>query len=116
MREISGSAFFEKAMILIVNLVKCFFVLFSQRIQMLEESGCEHLVEFLHQGAVLHGFTRNIQREILAVDHPLEETAPFWEKLLRLGLDQNLTAVEVHLTLTPCKAHAFHVLGGHIEQ
>src|SRR4051812_6219657 len=79
-------------------------------IEPLEHSLREHLIELLHQSRVLHGFARNVQREVLAIDHPTQEAKPFGEETFRLRLDEYAAAVEMHLHLAARESDKLVVL------
>ena len=116
MRTVRDNALFEKAAILTIELQVGVWILGGCFVQMLEEAAGEDLVELLHQGAILHGFTRDIQRKILAIYHPTQKTQPLRKQSLGLGLDKNLLAVEIDLGLHAPQAHALQIHLGNEEQ
>ena len=91
-------------------------VLLRLLIEEFEELAGQDLVQPLQERGVLHRLAGDVEREILAVDDPLEKAEPFGEEPLGFSLDEYLPAVQVHLGLHPPHAHRFEVPLRHEEQ
>ena len=64
----------------------------------------------------LHRLARDIQRQILAVDHPLDEAEVRRQEILRLLLDQHFARVELDLPLDPPLQQAALAGRGDVEE
>src|SRR3954470_11288705 len=99
MREIRDHALLQKTMIGAVELFIRGGVLLRLFLQKFEKAARQDFIELLHERSVLHRFTGDIEWQILAVHHALEETEPFREETFSFGLDEHFAAIEVHLRL-----------------
>ena len=94
MGEIEGGALLEEDAELRVEVLVGLGAILGLFLEELEEPLRDDLVQLLDQSAILHRLARDVQRQVLAVDDPLEEAEPLGQQVLRLGVDQDLAAVE----------------------
>jgi hypothetical protein len=64
----------------------------------------------------LISLSRDIERQVLAINHTLDEPQVTWEELLTVGLDQDLPGVEMDLGLILWHSHLLAVAAWHVEQ
>ena len=96
-REIGDDAFFEEALVFVVELLVVVGLFLGLFFEEFEEAARSRPVELLHERSVLHRLARDVQRQIFAVDDAFEEAQPIGEEAFGFGLDENFAAVEVHL-------------------
>ena len=85
-------------------------------VEELEKTLGDDPVQLLDERPVLHRLAGDVEREVLAVDDPLQEAEPLRQQVLWPGVDQDLPAVERHGRLKPGKAHLLRVALGNEEQ
>ena len=104
MRVVEGGAFLQENAERGVEFCVCVWPLGGLFFEQFEKTFGDDLVQFLDERFVLHGLARDVQREILAIDHALHEAQPLGEKILRFGVDQHFAAKERNGWLQPGEA------------
>mmetsp|Transcript_41653 Transcript_41653/g.95434 ORF Transcript_41653/g.95434 Transcript_41653/m.95434 type:complete len:433 (-) Transcript_41653:340-1638(-) len=97
--EVRVHALLEELAELIVELEVAFLVVLGEVLEKLDHSLGEHARDLLHERGVLHRLSRDIQRQVLRIDHSFEKSHPFGEQPLRSGLNEHLAAVQVDAAL-----------------
>ena len=93
MRVIRDHAFLEESTKLFVELFVSRRVGIGLLVEEFDEPPGQHFVELLFHGRVLHRLARDIQREILTVDHPLQKPQPFGQKSLGFRFNKDLATI-----------------------
>src|SRR5690606_17664456 len=110
MRKIGRRALFEKITEFLEEVRIAVRIPFGFFFEELQKTAGDEPIQFLDERAVLHRLARNIQRQILTVDHTLQEPEPVGKQILRLGVDQDFTTIEADTWLGAAEAELFLIL------
>ncbi len=91
-------------------------LLFGLLAEVFQKTLGHHFVDFGDQGIVLQGLARDIERQILAVDHPFHKAQPLRQDILAVLLDQHPLAIKVNARVHPAEAVFLEILLRHKEQ
>ena len=91
---VGDDAFLDEAAELGVETAVFVRIGFGFAVEEFEEALGDDVPEFLDEGAVLHGFAGDIEREVIAIDDAAEEAEPFREEALGVSVDEDAAAVE----------------------
>ena len=115
-REIGGDAFLQKPLVFRIKFLIRRGILLRLFLEEFQETRGQHLVQLLQQRRVLHRLARDVQRQILAVHHALEEAQPVREQPLGLRLNQHLAAIQVYFGIHAPHAERLAVSLRHEQQ
>ena len=114
--EVGVHALFEVLAELLVEGDEGCLVDLGALLQELDDALGEHGGELAHEERVLHRLARDVQRQVLRVDHALEEAHPFGKQSLAAALDEYLARVQVHASVLARHAPLLHVALRHVEE
>ena len=83
---------------------------------MLDEALGDNVADLAHQGIVLEHFAGNVQGQVLAVHHAVQEAQPFRKQAFRLGVNQHALAVQGDAGVHAAEAEHFRITLGDEKQ
>ena len=83
---------------------------------MLDEAPGDDVADFAHQGIVLKHFAGNVQGQVFAVHHAVQEAEPFRQQAFRLGVNQHALAVQGHVGVHAAEPEHFRIAPGDEKQ
>ena len=90
------------------------FVL-GQALDLLGDAAGQRLAKLAHHRVALHHLTRDIERQILGIDHAFHKAQIVGQQIAVALLDQHLARVETQPVIRVCRHQIALALGGHKE-
>ncbi len=98
-QRIGRDALFEIPAELLPESVVLFGIVFGQRLEFFHHLARDDLLQLGHQSHGLHGLTRDIERQVLRVDHALHEAQIVGQQVLVVLVDQDVARIQFQAIL-----------------
>ncbi|OPZ69401.1 MAG: hypothetical protein BWY83_01990 [bacterium ADurb.Bin478] len=111
-----GIALFQHAAVLPPDLQVLGLVAARQILKMSKEFTDQRVFDLEQMGIFLQGLARDVERQIVAVEHAADETQVIGQNLLGVMVHQHTANEQLHALLVMTKAQGLAAAAGHKEQ